>query len=211
LEDTWRPEPGKHLSKTNISDVFRSRATSRWTVAISTPVFGESPEKKFLGVVAMTVEVGQLLKFPGTGESQFAVLVDNRPGKHEGTILQHPLFEKLVAESKDKKLPERFFRVDANDLPNTLERQEHYEDPLANDDAGDYYAQRWLAQMESVRVRDQDTGLIVIVQEAYEGAIGTTLSELTRGLLRSGVIALGLIALVMAGLWGMAKKLSMSQ
>ena len=59
--------------------------------------------------------------------------------------------------------------------------------------------------MEPVRVRDQDTGWIVIVQEAYDSAIGATLDNLTHGLVRSGLIALGLIALVMAGLWGMAK------
>ena len=62
--------------------------------------------------------------------------------------------------------------------------------------------------MEPVAVRDKDTGWIVIVQEAYDTAIGATLSELTRSLSAPALIALGLIALVMAGLWGMAKRLS---
>jgi hypothetical protein len=65
--------------------------------------------------------------------------------------------------------------------------------------------------MEPVKVRDKDTGWIVIVQEAYDSAIGATLDKLTHGLIRSGLIALGLIALVMAALWGMAKRLSMNQ
>ncbi len=65
--------------------------------------------------------------------------------------------------------------------------------------------------MKPVLMRDQDTGWIVIVQEAYEATIGQTLNNLTRSLIRSGVIALGLIALVMAGLWGMARRLSMKR
>ena len=161
----------------------------------------------------MTVEVGRFLNFPGGSESQFAVLVDNRPGDHKGVILQHPLFDTLMQGSPKKKLPSRFqyYRVNDDDLPCTSYREEHYHDPLAVDADGGYYDQQWLAEMEPVRVRGQDTGWIVIVQESYDSAIGTTLNRLTHGLIRSGAIALGLIALVMAGLWGMVKRLSMSR
>ena len=62
MPETWRPAPGEHLSTTTLSDVFLSKATSQWTVAISTPVFDGSPEKKFLGVVAMTVDVGRFVE-----------------------------------------------------------------------------------------------------------------------------------------------------
>jgi hypothetical protein len=62
--------------------------------------------------------------------------------------------------------------------------------------------------MEPVKVRGQDTGWVVIVQEAYQTAIGGTLDRLKQNLLRSGLIALGVVALVMAGLWGMAKRMS---
>ncbi|MBU4273698.1 MAG: protein kinase [Planctomycetes bacterium] len=207
LPDSWRPAPGEHLQRTTLSDVFRSRSTYRWIVAISAPVFDLSSEKKFLGVVAMTAEVGRFVDFPG-GDDQFAVLVDNREGGHKGVVLQHPLFDKLL--EKDAKLPDRFqyYRVASDDLPNTAARQEHYADPLAVDAEGGEFNRRWLARMEPVRVRDADTGWIVIVQEDYETAIDATLSKLKRGLRHSGAIALGLIALVMAGLWGMAKRLS---
>ena len=57
-------------------------------------------------------------------------------------------------------------------------------------------------------MRGRDTGWIVIVQEAYDTAIGATLQKLERSLIRSGLVALGLIALVMAGMWGMAKRVS---
>ena len=208
FEDTWRPTtPDEHLQRTALSVVFRSRATSRWIVAVCTPVYDLSPEKKFLGVVAMTVEVGRFVELRG-GDRQFAVLVDNREGKNKGVILQHPLFDKLLTEQP--KLPDRFknYRVSNDDLPDTLRRQEHYSDPLAVDEAGGSFNRHWLARMEPVRVRNRDTGWIVIVQEAYDAAIGQTLEKLSHSLVRSGLIALGLIALVMAGLWGMAKRLS---
>jgi eukaryotic-like serine/threonine-protein kinase len=212
--ESWRPAPGVHIRGTTLSAVFRSKATSRWTVAVSTPIFDDSPEKKFLGIVAMTVDVGRLVMFPGS-ESQFAVLVDNRPGKFKGVVMQHPLLDKLLSPERvtEPVLPEKFtiYRINADDLPDIRERQEHYSDPLAVDPEGGEYAGQWLARMEPVRVRSRDTGWIVIVQEAYDTAIGDTMAKLTDGLIHSGLIALGLIALVMAGLWWMAKRLSMNQ
>ena len=107
MDESWRPEPGNNLKATSLSAVFRSQATSKWVVAISTPVFDESSKKKFLGVVAMTVEVGRLVEsLLHGGERQFAVLVDTREGDNPGVILQHPLFDKLLA--KQGELPDRF-------------------------------------------------------------------------------------------------------
>lgn len=210
LDESWRPKPGERLPGTTLSDVFQSRATGSWIVAVSAPVFDLSPERKFLGVTAMTTEVGRFVDFPDA-EHQFAVLVDNRDGGHKGVVLQHPLYDKLL--EKNPKLPDRFqfYRVSADDLPAHAARQEHYSDPLAVDAEGGEFDRWWLARMEPVRVRGADTGWIVIVQEDYETAINATLGELKRGLLRSGLIALGLIALVMAALWGMAKRLSGSK
>ena len=151
-------------------------------MAISTPVFDDSPEKKFLGVVAMTVQVGRFVQFPDGSDNQFAVLVDNREGKHKGVVLQHPLFDKLLAANAPTgKLPDRFeiYRVNADDLPNTPQREEHYRDPLAVDPEGGEYDRQWLAQHGAGQVRGKDTGWIVIVQEAYDTAIGATLTELT--------------------------------
>jgi len=209
MEETWRPTSGEHLKATSLSDVFQSKETTRWIVAVSSPVYDDTPERKFLGVVAMTLKVGKLIQFPGN-EDQFAVLVDNRDGDHKGVILQHPLFDKLLADQG--RLPDQFkkYRVLADDMPNKAWREEHYSDPLAVDPEGTEYKRRWLAQMEPVRMVGRDTGWIVIVQEAYDTAIGGALAELERGLVRSGLIAIGLIVLVMAGMWGMAKKLSAS-
>ena len=86
---SWRPGPGQHVEATEPSVVFSSQASGQWIVAISTPVFDDSPGREFLGVVALTVEVGRFVELLG-GETRLAVLVDWRPGPHQGTILQHP-------------------------------------------------------------------------------------------------------------------------
>ncbi|MCC6123449.1 MAG: protein kinase [Pirellulales bacterium] len=205
--ESWRPEPGKNLRATAISAVFRSQATAKWVVAVSTPVFDDSPEKKFLGVVAYTSEVGKIIEEPDD-ERQFAVVADLRAGDNPGVILQHPLFKKMI--DNYGKLPDRFkdYRVSAGDLPNDPQRERNYDDPLSKDAEGAIYDRHWLARMEPIKVRDEKTGWVVIVQKAYDEAIGTTLSDLRRGLIRYGIAALSMIALVMALLWAWTLKMS---
>jgi hypothetical protein len=92
-------------------------------------------------------------------------------------------------------------------LPDTPERQRNYRDPLAADPEGKQYARKWLAQMEPVHFRGGETGWVVIVQEAYEAAIGGTLHRLRLGVIRYGIIALALVGLVMVVLWIAATRL----
>ncbi len=73
MNESWRLQSGAQLSAANLSAVFRSQATSRWIVAVSTPMFDDSPAKKFLGVVAMTVEVGKFI------ELHCAAAISNSP------------------------------------------------------------------------------------------------------------------------------------
>ena len=208
MPDDWRPAPSEFVPRTKLSAVFRSRATYCWMVAVSAPVFDDSPERRFLGVVAMTAEVGRFIDFAGT-KDQFAVLVDRREGDRPGVVLQHPLFDALL--DKQGSLPDRFqtYRVRDDDLPDTQhpQLQEHYSDPLAADPEGGAFKRHWLARMEPVVVRGEPTGWVVIVQEAYDAAIGSTLEQLKRGLKRYGIAALSFVALVMAGLWGLASQL----
>jgi hypothetical protein len=207
--ESWRPRSAgaMHVEKTQLSAVFRSQATTRWTVAVSTPVFEDGPEKRFLGVIAQTAEVGRFVEFSG-GDHQFAVLVDDRAGPHQGLIVEHPLFDALMA--REGKLPDRFTscRVSDDDLPNTARRQRHYQDPLAADPDGRAYDRRWLAWTEPVRLRGADSGWLVIVQEAYDVAIGSTLDRLKSDLVRYGLSALAMIGLVMAGLWVFVARLT---
>ncbi|MCE5301911.1 MAG: serine/threonine protein kinase [Planctomycetaceae bacterium] len=200
--EDWRPKLDQRLPRTSISDVFRSKATSHWAVAISTPVVDESEPgiKKFLGVVAMTVEVGRFVQFPGTRD-QFAVLVDQRDGDHKGVILQHPRFDELP------KLADRLknYRLTDDQLPDVRRRQRDYHDPMSQLAPRGGDARQWLARMEPVRVRGRETGWIVLVQQSYDAAIGEPLGQLKKSLVRDGLIALTLVALVMAGLWGIAR------
>jgi hypothetical protein len=201
LEESWRRPAGEHLKETTLSAVFRSQATSRWAVAFSAPVFDETPEKKFLGVVAMTMELGRLVALR-EGKDQFAVLVELRPGDNESVILQHPLFNKML--EKYGKLDDRFkdYRLTADKLPNVPEREEYYVDPLGDDPEGEeLYDRHWLARMEPVNVRGKDIRWVVIVQEAYRPAIRIPLANLRDSLFRYGFAALVMITLVMAALW----------
>jgi len=202
MPENWRPEPGQHIRRAKISAVFQSRATNRWVVAIAAPMFDPDIAGQFLGIVATTVEVGKFVTLPGL-QSQFAVLVDMRPGEDQGLILQHPLYDKLIAEQG--RLPDRFrdYLISADDLPanDNPERQRHYYDPLGKDPEGKQYDLHWLARMEPVFVRGDPTGWLVIVQESYETAIGSTMASLQQRLLRYAAAALATVTLLLAGLW----------
>jgi hypothetical protein len=222
---TWRPgATDGHLNRTKASDVFRSQATNQWIVAVSTPVYSPEPEGSFLGVVALTVQVGQFVEQVGrfgrseNGDDQFAVLVDWRDGKHKGVILDHPLFKKFYRQTPPV-IPEGLenYRIQAADLPATLdqtkkavldgtesaelERSRHYRDPLADDPRGKEYKSHWLAQREPVIVRDEPSGWLIIVQESYDRAIGSTLHKLRIALIGYGLVALLTVGLVIVGLW----------
>jgi serine/threonine protein kinase len=201
----WRPEfpPSDTLWDTHLSAVFRSQATGRWIVAVSTCVRrGEDNEGDLLGVVALTIEVGRLVKLAG-GKEQFAVLVDARKGPNNGLILQHPLFEQMF--SKNDKLPDRFqqLRLADSQFPNSEEQQRNYRDPLGEDEAGGAYNRRWIAASESVPIpgSEDNSGWQVIVQKSYDEAIGSTLADLRSSLILRGLLAAVLVALVLTVLW----------
>lgn len=199
----WRPPEGVHVAETKPSAVFPSQATARWTVAISTPVFDPENKDRFLGVVAMTVQVGHLVQLE-SGSEQYAVLVDWRDGPNKGVLLQHPLFNQLQSVSGSG--PDQFkdFRLSADGLPDTPERQQDYHDPLAANPLGQQYQTRWLAEMQPVEARRQDTGWRVIVQQAYAGApntIGWTMDRLRSDLIHRGLISLAMVVAIILGLW----------
>ncbi len=211
LEPKTRPPSGQHLKTTKLSAVFRSEANNNWIVAVSTPVWAEKPSGpgktgEFLGVVALTVRVNRFVNLKGN-ENQFAALVDLRRGDHTGMVLQHPLFDQLLARSG--RLPERLqqYRLAPKDLPNRPERMVDYRDPLAADPEGETYDKPWLACMEPVPVRGEKTGWEVIVQESYQNAIGATLAKLRSNLIGYGLAALAMIVLVLVSLWSLAFRL----
>jgi hypothetical protein len=209
LDERDRPLPDQRIAQTHLSALLLSTATGTWKVAVSTPVFRDGEARgEFLGVLALTLEVGDFMEFAGS-DLQFAVLVDGRAGDHAGVILQHPLFDRIIA--RDGSLPQRFsdYRVQLGQQLG--EEVQRYRDPLGQDDEGKEYDRDWIAAKAPVVVDGQrvgedgerasfDTGLIVLVQEDCDAAIGLV-HQLGRRLVHEGLLALGGVVCVVFVLW----------
>jgi hypothetical protein len=123
-------------------------------------------------------------------------------------ILDHPLFNKYADENK--KIPDHFaearFRATDQHLQ-MLETTGRYSDPLAATPDGGAYDKPWLARKWPVEVRKRPVGWVIIVQEAYQSAIGQTLDSLRKRLVLFGLAALAMVLVVVVGLWGFAMRL----
>ena len=206
----WHPQAGQALQRTHLSAVFQSTATNTWKVGISTPV--RDADGQFLGIVALTVEMGGFLEGFENSDTRYAVLVDGRDGPYEGVILQHPLFDEILQEHS--KLPDRFseYRVSLADRSDDkVEVTTHYFDPLAEDPAGVNYRQPWIMAEAPVKLRRgpkdesgkpamQSTGWVVLVQEDYNAAI-QPVQDLGHRLFREGLTALAAVFVTIAALW----------
>lgn len=197
---SYTPPPGM-ITRTHLSSPFQSRATQRWKVAISTPI--RDAEGKPLGVVALTADIGLLLRFEEGSENFLATLVDGRRGARRGMILHHRLFDQLAGEHEP--LPARFsdYLVDLNALVDP-KAANLYNDPFGEDPLGAGYQKRWVAAKADVELelgpRDargrrtpESTGLIVVVQQDYESLI-EPVQHLGTDLLWLG--GLGLVAVI---------------
>ena len=198
--------PPLHIEHTHLSAVFQSTATYTWKVAISTPMYRGD---RFLGILAMTVEMGSFMKFEST-DAQFAVLVDSREGENRGVILQHPLFDRVLTQHD--KLPVKFseYHVPLDDWNG--DAIVCYADPLAAvDPEGLPYEGEWLAARAPVMLQqspangngsmvETPTGLLVVVQEDRGNTI-KPVHDLGMRLLSQAAIALVVVIVVISGLW----------
>ena len=204
LDETIRTPLVQPLTSTQLSALFPSKATNVWKVAVSTPIMKDG---ELIGILALTVEMGSFMRFPSR-EGQFAVLVDGREGKTRGVILQHPLFEDVLA--KHEKLPDRFasYRVALEE--DWSEADAAYRDPLGADELGGDYRQAWIAALASVDLEDlqspvvddasHPTGLVVLVQESRDEAVAPV-TGLGYRLVREGLAAVGVILVLVGCLW----------
>jgi hypothetical protein len=211
-DSKWRAGPNDHIQRTNLSAVYYSQVTERWTVTISTPVYiddeqqsqGGKPVKRFLGILAVSANVNRFLDIPETPE-QFAVLVDWRDGPNKGLVLQHPLFERMRSENRE--VPQRFqsYHLRESEMPDfdAVDVREKYVDPLGRDPEGKDYDVHWLADAAPVEMHSGPSGFVVIVQESYDAAIGSTLDRLETRLFSTSLIAGISIALATAVLWAL--------
>ena len=201
----WRPGPDEHVRATQLSAIFHSHASGRWIAGISTPI-NDRRSGEFLGVLALTVEVGHIVELLG-GAEQLSVLVDWREGPNQGLIIQHPLFVQLLEQGSE--VPDRFtsYRITPGTRPyGDREKKIDYRDPTGADPQGAAYRQRWLAEMAPVVVRGEPSGLWILVQESHRRAIGDTLAQLKDRLLWIGLAALGLVAVVLTLLWALVTR-----
>lgn len=215
MPKTFRPTPQQHVRAPNLSGAFISESTGAYIIAASAPI---ERDGKFLGVVAMTVPLGGFTALdapPSEGgaaaidpRDRFAVLVDNRPGRKQGWILQHQLYDDLLAQRDatapgERASPLRQFETLRVRLASKRTVDNDYVDVMSSVEQGDAYRGRWLAAIEPVEIGGRDSGLVVIVQESYDEAIGGTLRELSDSLLTGAGVALALAAFVMSLLWGL--------
>ena len=114
---------------------------------------------------------------------------------------QHQRIGKNV--ERNGKLPARFqgYRIAKGRLPGASATQDHFTDLLADDEQAGDYRRRWLAAEEPVVLRGKPTGWIVLVQQSYDMAIGSTLDDLKQRFFHSALVGLAVIALVIAGSW----------
>jgi hypothetical protein len=214
-----RPESGdsqlQTIDRTHLSAVFKSTGTGTWKVAISTPVYdlqknesGQVVHQELLGIVALTVEVGNFIRneqFGGTKE-QFAVLVDGREGESRGVILQHPLYDRLL--ETQQQVPGKFsseerFHVDLEDVDSSSGGGlDIYYDPIGRSEEGAEYTKPWVAARSLVLLpnRQLNTGLVVLVQESYDEAVAP-INQLGHALLISGLGALLLMTSGVLIMW----------
>ncbi len=199
------------------SVVFPSQATRTRLVAFSVPIWSMGTDRKVVGVLGMTVELGrfgELHPTSGSTERQIAVLVDGREDwtGHKGLVLQHPHLSELLKNKQPLppyRLDEEHVRTievlrqavaSGQPLPLELLFDAHYRDPVRGS-----YGGEWLLTMRPVLARGSDTGWVVLVQERLTD-ITAPVSELGQTLLRIGMIGLSLMAAVWLLLWLRVRK-----
>jgi serine/threonine protein kinase len=208
LPESWPRELPPHIQSTHLSAVFKSSTTEKWKVGITTPVYANTDgQQRFLGVLAMTINVGDFAIFRNRERptEYFAVLIDNRQGERHGTILQHPLFQER-SPADDYRVPEKVLQAVRN------EPVFDYHDPIGTAPGGTAYAGDWIAAAEPVRVPGRDfetrngrngnarTDLLVLVQVSAD-AVTAPVKQLGRRLAFDGLSAMVVVIGVVTALW----------
>jgi hypothetical protein len=209
LPEERRPPEVGHISETRVSALYKSSATNAWKVAISTPIVRDG---EFLGIVGMSIEMGNIINFQGTAEhQQFAVLVDDRAGEYRGALLQHPLLERIRKEQG--RIPDAFSEYKVTLSEDFEDPHFRYRDPLAEDAAGAEYDRAWIVAAAPVMLpvtrgnghataedAPPKTGLVVLVQEDAEAAAAPA-HQLAQRLAGDALWALGIVGVVIFSLW----------
>ncbi len=207
-----RPMPQQHVPGTSLSAPLFSSTTSRWKIAVSTPLYRSDDPTRLLAVLVLTVDVGDFMTFEPRPH-QFAVLVDGRENGYRGTVLEHPLYTELYKQGKGVVREISQYRVPLSEQENP----DHvYEDPLGKVPGGEAYRRPWIAASSPVYVQPHEvntttqpnpTGLLVFVQED-QAAATAAVRELGRGLVSRGLRGLVGFAAVVGLLWFFARSIA---
>ncbi|MFO0947896.1 MAG: serine/threonine protein kinase [Planctomycetota bacterium] len=215
------------IQNPHLSPVFESTSTRTRMVAFSVPIWSGrvgTTDRKVLGVLAMTVEVGKFGEIqdddPKDGAAEadkHAVLLDTRADNsgQRGLILQHPALRKFQVANPGKSLPLLRYPEDLIDsLADThstgVSTRAVPEETLIDnfqDPVGGEYAGNWLGAFEPVIVEGRpkeiaNTGWMVVVQERVEAAARPVLA-LEKRLATRGILALILVLVVISLLWAL--------
>jgi serine/threonine protein kinase len=217
-----RRTPPKPISEPHRSNIFLSKPANVLAVGFSTPVIEETDgRKEILGVLAMEADLGHFAEFVGS-RHQFATIVDLRPDEtgKRGLVAEHPSmhdrnaeFERFYLDASTLEQLEKLRQTHAarqtgQDVDLEVNQQESsdagqfksYRDPLDPEGKAD-----WLCAAEPVFVarsdkRLYDSGWTVLVEERRREVLAP-LEQLWGLVISGGLTALGLVVLVLTGLW----------
>ncbi|MFN6110457.1 MAG: protein kinase domain-containing protein [Planctomycetota bacterium] len=204
------PRNRQHIMLSHLSAAFLSEASNTWKIAFSAPVFVDAEgDKQCVGVVGLTVEMGDFVEFTAT-PSQYAIMYDQRPGRNQGLVLEHPLFdayqqrgETVPSELNDCRISERLLEQ----LP--------AQDPLGKSAFGEKYGGRYVTGRADVEFSDLElhadnarrkSGLAVVVFEDYDEIVRPS-HELGSKLLNLGLAAAAIALTVAIGMWLLAARM----
>jgi hypothetical protein len=204
------PRNRQHIMLSHLSAAFLSEASNTWKIAFSAPVLVEAEgDKQCVGIVGLTVEMGDFVEFSAT-PSQYAIMYDQRPGRNQGLVLEHPLFD--AYQQKGAVVP-----PELNDcrVSERLLQQLPAADPLGSSPHGGEYAGRYVTGTADVEFSDLElhvdharrkSGLAVVVFEDYDEIIRPS-HELGRKLLNLGLAAAAIALAVAIGMWLVAARM----
>ncbi|MEM1228182.1 MAG: protein kinase [Planctomycetota bacterium] len=226
------------IVRPHLSAAFQSTATNLWKVAISTPIYYSAPSGEGDAVTrpdavfVATVNLGdfRLLQkqsdvdgdgaanSPAQG-SQVAVLVEAREGELQGTVLQHPLMDRVSRSGPE--LSQDRFQVDRATMDSLLDGGDvDYLDPMSDAPGGKDFDGPWIAAMQPVSLPAMEaspaggadreansTDFVVLVQYRLSDVLGPV-TQLQRSLLLEGALSVFSVLLVTLSMWWVVRRVT---
>ena len=225
------------LTQTHLSAPFQSTATGLWKVAVSTPVRTDS-DGDIVAVLVVTINLGELRLLRAADEKQFTVVIDARPGKTRGTILQHP----AMADAGRRDPAAGNYQIATATLQKLLRGDdETYRDPISNvavqtsggsirGDDPNQEDNAWIAAVSPVSLprptgssageSDPDAGGdsrafapersadLMVLVQYKLASVLRPVRQLSRSLLIEGLLGLMSVGVVSSLVWWLAQRIS---